>query len=111
MGGQCTFRSLPRDDFKLFDAFLFVSSQVGAQSLFADLDELGNLSVRQIMTLQPQGLHFLLHAGMGVVKTLMMKCLSFFFRELDGKHGKRPEEEPSCLDKTFSLLYRPLFTV
>jgi len=81
MWGQFAFRSLPRNDFKLFDASLFVSSQVRAQSLFADLDQRGDLSVRQIMALQPQGLHFLLHARMGMVKTLMMKFLSLFFRD------------------------------
>jgi hypothetical protein len=111
MLGQLAFRPLPRDGFELFDASLLVGSQVSTQRLFTDLDQFGNLSVRQIMALQPQGLHLLLHAWMGMVETFVMKCFSFFFRESDGKHGEHSEEEWSCLDKTFSFLYRPLFTV
>ena len=88
MLGQLAFRPLPGEGFKFFDASLLVGSQVSAQRFFADLHKFGNLSVGQIVALQPQSLHFLLHARMGMVKTFVMKYFPIFFRELDAKHGK-----------------------
>lgn len=95
MGGQFTFRAVPRDGFQFLDPSLLIGAQIRAQRLFADLNQFGYLCVGQVVALQPQRFHLLLDAGMRMMKTLVMKRLAFFFSEVDVNHLKPPLFSPS----------------
>ena len=97
MASQFTLGAAPIQDFQPLDSALLVCHQVFVQRGLADADKLRDLGMRQSVTLQPQCLHPLLDARMGMVKAFVMKRLFFLVAESNLKHGEKPKRTP-CFD-------------
>lgn len=103
MLGELALRSTPVDDLKSLDASVLVVLRIISQRAFIDVQNAGNHSMRKIVTLQQQRIHFPLDPWMGMVKPFMTKCFFFLFGEMHLKHGRLTGMGTSLFQQALSV--------
>jgi len=86
MRTQRTLWAMEVELFQGFHAACVIQRQIGSQSIRRNVAQLGDLVVRQPLTLEPQGFHPLLHARMRMMGALVVQRLFVCLTEFQLEH-------------------------